>query len=268
MDEFRQLLFRRFHPFLDVGSVGLILLFLFTTTNLNHMPEGIDEFLAMRLTVKNMVLMGLFAVVWTTIFRLCGLYDSQKLGSLNEEIWKIVRACSVGSLFLLLFPLASNSGSLSYDLAFYFWPLSMAFSVVGRFLVRGVATYCESNPERLRNVIIVGTGPRGAELYREIQKNSSQQYHVLGFVDTVGDQVVAPEVRECLLGSLGDLERLLATQVVDQVFITLPIKSCYDEVQQTIAPAKRLAWNRSSSWKTYSSYLLHGSNTSRKGEAR
>ena len=65
----------------------------------------------------------------------------------------------------------------------------------------------------------MGTGPRGAELYREIQKNSSQQYHVLGFVDTIGDQVVAPEVRECLLGSLGDLERLLATQVVDQVFI-------------------------------------------------
>ena len=47
-------------------------------------------------------------------------------------------------------------------------------------------------------------------------------------------------IRERMLGTLDDLEALLAGNAVDQVLITLPVKSCYDAIQQAISTCERV----------------------------
>ena len=43
-----------------------------------------------------------------------------------------------------------------------------------------------------------------------------------------------------MIGTLDDLEGILMRHVIDDVLITLPIKSCYGKIQNTIALCERL----------------------------
>ena len=84
-----------------------------------------------------------------------------------------------------------------------------------------------------RQVIIVGSGPRALNLYREIEQNPSA-YRVLGFVDSKNSHVVPDEVQSRMIGPLENLDQILMKRVVDHVMIALPMKSCYDDIQRTI----------------------------------
>jgi len=91
-----------------------------------------------------------------------------------------------------------------------------------------------------RQVLIVGSGPRALRLYHELATHRGEDgIRIAGFVDTNADPL-ADEVSQRLLGDLDELERILMGRVIDDVLITLPIKSCYEQIQETIALCERL----------------------------
>lgn len=91
-----------------------------------------------------------------------------------------------------------------------------------------------------KEVIIVGSGPRATALYNEVLQFHSDQYEVIGFVDSPLHVTASDAVRERLLGSLDSLDKMLMKLAVDQVMIALPIKSRYDEIQRAIAACERI----------------------------
>ena len=46
-----------------------------------QMPQGLEDFLAIRLTIKNALLLTLFGVVWPALLSACGLYSPARLRS-------------------------------------------------------------------------------------------------------------------------------------------------------------------------------------------
>jgi exopolysaccharide biosynthesis polyprenyl glycosylphosphotransferase len=96
-----------------------------------------------------------------------------------------------------------------------------------------------SAPSR-KQVLIVGTGARALELYREMGKKAGGDYQLLGFVDSIDARPPSPEIKERMLGELSQLETLLVNHVVDEVLITLPVKSCYTQIQYTIHTCERV----------------------------
>ena len=74
--------------------------------------------------------------------------------------------------------------------------------------------------------------------YEFLANQKDRSVEVLGFVDTNAD-VAFPEIRQRTLGTLKELDQLLMNTVVDEVLITLPIKSCYASIQETIASCER-----------------------------
>ncbi len=202
-------------------------------TNLQRMPNGIDEFLAIRVTVKNIMLLGCFTLLWSQIFYFCGVYNSQRTSSYKDEISRIIKACFVGSFFTLLFALTSISGSFALRTVFFFWLVTTVVTVLVRPSIRTFTGYLTSHQSKFRYAIIVGSGPLALKLYREICTNSQVKYEVLGFIDSVrGIQLKETEAR--IIGTLDELENILMHHVVDEVFIALPIRSCYAEIQSTI----------------------------------
>lgn len=93
-------------------------------------------------------------------------------------------------------------------------------------------------PETPRRVLIVGSGPRAWSFWKRLTHERSGRAYVLGFVDSNAD-VQRPEIRERTLGTLEDLDHVLMGNVVDEVLITLPIKSCYTEIQRAIESCER-----------------------------
>lgn len=92
-------------------------------------------------------------------------------------------------------------------------------------------------PRPLSNAIIVGTNARSFSLAQKILENPRLNVNLLGFVDEKTRASDKPSFELFDLNILGELEglkKILEQNVVDQVFITLPIRSYYSQIHQII----------------------------------
>ena len=208
---------------------------IFVGVNLDRMPNGLDEFLAMRVTLKNVLVMASLAAGVVIIFRWAGLYDASRLRRRSEEARRVLLGTTAIAALAIIVPLTSHSDTTDHWSLLLFWAVTFAALVVARSLR---ATLTRGARQR-RRVIIVGTGPQGLRIYRELCADLLTPYCVLGFVDTT-TAADSPFLARRMLGQLEQLEELLVREHVDDVYIGLPVKSHYPQIEDTIRICERL----------------------------
>jgi exopolysaccharide biosynthesis polyprenyl glycosylphosphotransferase len=204
-------------------------------TNAARMPDGIADFLQLRLSVKNLLVLGSFLLAWRGVSHLAELY---RPSTLANQLVKAVLAASVGSALLLMVPALGLSATFGYGTVPAFWLVIVPAMLLLRVSVHATV-HAIARPRGTRNVLIVGTGPRAVHLYHHLAPGADPHVSVLGFVDT-SDCTPMDECGRRLLGSVDQLEPILMRHIVDEVLIALPIKSCYDEIQGAIRTCERV----------------------------
>ena len=208
----------------------------FLAANLGRMPAGAEEFLEMRLTVRNLLLLGAFMVVWRVLCGWAGLYDPARIRQRSSELARVALVCGVGTAAAMTFPLISRTGAFSPLAVLYFG----AAAAGGLLLLRAVLrTVTDTATSAVREVLIVGSGPRAWKAYQDLQADPHVLSRLLGFVD-VDDSLAPADVRRLWAGSLSELESILMGREVDEVLIALPIRSHYGEIQRAIETCWRL----------------------------
>ena len=230
----------RVHRAFDTACGLILLLVVFTAANVERINDGAGDFFSARISIKNVFALLLFTMIWNTAFAAVGLHLPPLRQRLKLQAWRIVQACSIGTAPLLLFPLLSRDGGFRADMALTFWIAAIAVETAGRTLMTLAARYAAERAMGTVRLVIVGSGPRTLRLFERIQAEPLSDYRVLGFIDSPGAHDVAFAIRERMLGTLDDLESLLAGTAVDQVLITLPVKSCYDAIQEAISACERV----------------------------
>jgi exopolysaccharide biosynthesis polyprenyl glycosylphosphotransferase len=220
-----------FNQLIDAAFAGLLLLALLIITNLEPGLRGLNGFLTARVTLSNAVLGTAFILTYHCAFEFTGVYNATWI-TFRTEARKIAAAVSLASVFVLVFPLTSKTGAFGWMLVPCFWAVC-ATGAVGLAAFRRVVRECFMCQRR--EVLIVGSGPRALQLSQELQHSHKQEFRVMGFVDSPNSHYVPEEIQKNLIGTLETLDRLLMNRVVDHVMIALPIKSCYDQIQLTIA---------------------------------
>jgi exopolysaccharide biosynthesis polyprenyl glycosylphosphotransferase len=219
----------------DTAVAILTLLGGFLLSNFNRMPQGLDEFLNVRLTIKNLLLVVGFAGAWRLICITAGLYDPRLIGDWSRERWRVVAAVTAGTALALVFPAISRTRAFEHTAVGYFWMGSVGFMLLWRQLLRAIL---EAETAKVRDVLIVGSGPMAGAIFRDLGAPESKGYRVLGFVDSAQGEVVE-EVRGRLVGTLEELEHLLMRSAVDEVIVALPARSRYAEIQRAIEICER-----------------------------
>jgi exopolysaccharide biosynthesis polyprenyl glycosylphosphotransferase len=210
-------------------GVGLLLA-AFLATNLNQMPHGVNDFLSLRLTLKNVLLVGLFTVGWRGVCTLCGLYQCRRVYRRGEEAARIIAAVALGSGAALVLPAISVTGAFRPVAILYFGMVATFMLLLTRVVaLRGVPRAQLDT----RHVLVIGSGRRAVEAFRELRRHEEAPYRLVGFVDSA-DGSSDEDVRRLLLGSLENLEAVLLRHTVDEVLIALPVKSCYASIQMAI----------------------------------
>jgi exopolysaccharide biosynthesis polyprenyl glycosylphosphotransferase len=206
-------------------------------TNLDSMPVAPAGFLALRITVKNLLLLAAFAFLWSNIARAFGLYENRRLD--RSFISRIIASCTCGSFCALLFPFMSRAGLFGLDAVLLSWAIATGLTISARLIIGSLTghTTLKFTP---RHVLIVGTGARALGLSHEISARAGDYYKLLGFIDVMDAPPPSTEIRERMLGDLSQLESILVSRVVDEVLITLPVKSCYTEIQNAIRICERV----------------------------
>jgi exopolysaccharide biosynthesis polyprenyl glycosylphosphotransferase len=219
----------------DTVIAVVVLLAAFLASNIDRMPTGLQGFLEIRLTIKNLLLVLGFAAAWRLICVLVGLYDEKRLGDWRAEARRIFTAVTMGSMLALIFPLISVSRAFDPVAILFYWIGSATSMLLFRAGLRGLLY---APLPKGHDVLIVGSGPRALNLYHSLFGEGGNGFRLLGFVDS-SDGELAPEIQSRLLGTLNELEEILMRRAVDEVLIALPVRSRYVEIQRTIEICER-----------------------------
>ena len=207
----------------------------FLISNINTMPANVTGFLALRVSVKNLLLTIVFAFLWTVVFRAFGLYE--KRTSAYSGL-RLIAASACASSFALLFVFTSRAGAFKLNAVFLSWIIALFLTFATRFAFQLLHVPAASR-NHLRRALIIGSGPRAIRLDAELNARRGSNYEVLGFLDNAGVRP-ALDIGPRMLGDLSELEDILVRQPVDEVLITLPVKSCYAQIQDAIEICGRI----------------------------
>src|ERR1035441_10100947 len=97
----------RVHAFVHAAATLLVLLVVFLAVNWSRMPDGFGGFLALRITVKNLMVTALFLLGSALSFRVSGLPKPAYAAPFWKELLRVTEACAATSVIALLFPLTS-----------------------------------------------------------------------------------------------------------------------------------------------------------------
>jgi len=222
----------------DVVIVLAIFFALIIGINVDRMPNGLDEFLALRITVKNVLVVSSFAIGIAMLMRAFGLYDAFRVRRWSDEVRRVALATIPITGLAAIVPLTGRSnGPIDRLLLLLFFGATFVALVAAR----GIRKRLSHDPQR-RSALIIGTGPRALRIYRELCSNVLTSYRVLGFIDTPSSAFNTDNafITRRTLGSLEELEAVLARSGVDEVYVGLPLKSHYGQIQETIRVCEHL----------------------------
>lgn len=230
----------RAYQLVDVAALLLALFIVFVVVNFQSLPSGLADFLALRVTVKNLLLLTSLGFLWQSLCRLCKLYDLAEAGSYRDEAARVITACTLGSFCIAGFIAAGVLGALPLRAAGYFWLAAIATTLIARHITHVLNPDWTSSGRRVRRLLIIGSGPRARQLYEAMSKHAGNNYQFVGFVDSRPKQEVDDLIATRLVGGLTELESILTGHVIDEVLIALPIKSCYNQIQEAIGTCERV----------------------------
>jgi exopolysaccharide biosynthesis polyprenyl glycosylphosphotransferase len=215
----------------------IAIVFLATYIALPHRSEmSLAEFLAMRVRVGNFVLFAALLFMWHLTYAACGLYNSRRMLGCLSDIRDPIKACIVGSGLIGVWGLVFHVRMFSPQFLIVFFVAVSAASSISRLLMRATLHAVRRRGRNLRNLVIVGTGPRASRFASMIESKPELGYRISGFVDQpwIGMKELQGRGYEVLCDFDG-LQELLRTHVVDEVVIALPIRSLHMQAAQVAA---------------------------------
>lgn len=174
-------------------------------------------------------------LIWHVTFLAYRLYGSRRLESFSREALDVIRASATASTILGLAAVALHVQSVSLPFLAAFWALATAAALASRAAMRLLLRRARRHGVNLRHAIIVGAGPRGIALYKRFASHPELGYRVAGFVDNgIADLPADLQQKVPFLGPLSDMSSILVRTVVDEVFLALPMRSFYSEMQSLL----------------------------------
>jgi exopolysaccharide biosynthesis polyprenyl glycosylphosphotransferase len=164
-----------------------------------------------------------YAVGWTTLVWLQGLYRPRARLSLRSEAMALARATlilAVVSLAVLFWMKVADASRLLLLLLF----VSQAFVSVGsRLLLRTFFAWIRRRGIGQRHVLVAGSNAAAQDFADRMERHAELGLRVIGHLR--GADGVDAGLTRPVLGDLKDIEVVLHGQVVDEVAICLPIES-------------------------------------------
>jgi exopolysaccharide biosynthesis polyprenyl glycosylphosphotransferase len=194
--------------------------------------EGISltEFLSMRIKVENFFVFLAIIGTWHILFASLGVYESQRLSSLKNELRCVIRATSACTLCVGVAALLFTIRMVRPEFLVAFWLLTTGTLVLSRLVLRTLLESLRRRGRNLRHILVVGTNLRAIQFAQKIEATIESGYRIIGFVDDPwSGQREFQSTPYRLVCDLEHFPEFLRRTVVDEVVIGLPIRSFYEQ---------------------------------------
>lgn len=167
---------------------------------------------------------------WALVLSSIWLYRSKRLANRRDEFFDVLRAVSFCTMILATLILLAEWQIFPKRFLLIFAATAFLLMFTVRMLKRLVLKQFRLHGRNLRSVVVIGAGRRGRNLVEIIKDTPEIGYNFIGYIDDLD----APDV----LGKLDDIGKILAENVIDEVFICLPIKTFYERMEAAARAAE------------------------------
>lgn len=227
--------------FMKLSDLGLMLVSLWLAIVINYAPADqasvpayAVNFLSSRIKVGNALLGGALLLIWYMVFELQGLYRSHRLSTFTHELKEIGRAVSFAAIALFLVAQVGRWKTINLRTTLYI--AAIVFVLIGgmRLLLRIHLRGLRLRGYNLKKLLLIGNGPRAEWLAKHVAERTDLGYRLVGYVDEQRKIKHPGQFDVRWLGSIDDLPAIISNEVIDEVFITLPVKSQYSRIETAI----------------------------------
>jgi exopolysaccharide biosynthesis polyprenyl glycosylphosphotransferase len=223
-------LFKNIYRFIDL----LIILFSFYVAYyLRLHPAGLKIH---ALPIQYPIFFLTYLTVWLYLSSHFILYASKRLSKLSYEAWDVCKTTALCLVIATLPAFFIREYPLGRLFLLYLWPLQTGSLILFRFIFRKFLKYIHLRGNNFRQVLIVGRNRRTEIIAKKIEEAPEYGLRLIGCIDcTENGNSSSFNNNFNLLGNLEDFEKILKEEVVDEVIVTLPMKSFYSEIEKIIS---------------------------------
>lgn len=224
----------RYLAWLDMALLTFLLAIAMIAT-FRHLPQDtLSTFLGRTVSVKDLILIATCICLWRCVLWVVGVYREQGLARLVQRLIIGTAICTI--IAAAAFMMHPHSHTMAGAMLL-FWALSTGALISSRGAVLFYSRYLGMRTRTEQQILIVGSGKLAQQLYRNLQTHPRWSYNVIGFVDSQPQQH-AQKIGK-YLGTLHDLSDLLMHNTIEKVFIALPLKSHYEQIQKALTVCER-----------------------------
>lgn len=173
-----------------------------------------------------------YLAAWIYLTNHWRLYASKRLISFGREALDVSKATLASAVFATIPAFFFREMPLSRLFLLYVWCFQTVGLIFFRFLVRRFLRYIRRQGYNFRHILVIGRNSRASAFLKAVAESPELGLRVVGVLDAPAKkQVDSPSYRYAFLGELIALETVLRTSVVDEVFVFLPIKSFYEDIE-------------------------------------
>ena len=194
--------------------------------------------LSMRMSIAHFCMLASCWVIWRTIFYYCGLYTWQHIQSGPGVVGRVLLASTLCALLEAQVIATQWHHGHFLRILFYASIVSGLCALLSRVVIGTFHAYVRPHFRKSRNALIVGGGANAVRISHELQAHAEWKYNILGVVDSTPVEVGCESLHR--LGRIADLEEILMRQVVDEVIVTLSVKSHYAMIERVIVVCERI----------------------------
>jgi len=194
---------------------------------------------ALHPLVDYLPLLPLALGIWGVLLWSSGTYRSHRRVPLVREASEIARVSilAAGAFALAVWAFRLDERLFFADRISRSWialyaVLSGLFLVTEKLTLRVVARLIRQKGLNYRTVILVGTGPTAGVVADSIVERRWWGYRLVGALSVPGERAFPDSRAAPVLGTIGDLDRIFAEQIVDDVIFAVPSRDivCFEEL--------------------------------------
>lgn len=174
--------------------------------------------------IEFLYLLVLLLPIYAVVFKRFGLYNPMRSRARGFEIKMIFNASFLATLIFITVLYLIKEIKYSRVVFVYFLVINIIVLSVFRLVLRVVLSWLRKKGYNLRYVLIVGDGKLALDVAGKITDHAEYGFKVIGFLakdkETIGKRIKDTPV----LGTYGDIKKLLSEFNIDQLVIALPFE--------------------------------------------
>lgn len=211
---------------LFIAGICFFILAVTSIPDLELVPVG--QFLSLRFSVGNALLVILMVGAWYLSLVTAGVYESPPTRFGKAELLALARGTTFGIALWLLAGVTLSISFVTVDFLLKVWLAIVSAMIAVRLLSSSILARRGSREQFRRNLLIVGVNPRSLRIARELERGRDFACRIVGFADDSSMDGFP------LVSTLVELPDFLRKTAIDEVIVCLPIKSQFDRMVEII----------------------------------